>query len=298
MTNPIDTYNGIYKFLTSEPLHINNGVTDITFMINDYKTKYDLHNTEILDDTYYERYMDRCIHAITQKNGKLTTILIPLVFKRFIQLCVQRKLFSPNMMSILENVSDITDYFWITCDTYRDIIEDFISHDANDVFEVLKEIKYFTDSFTIFNNNFDKFVIIMQCLPNIADISYNIIRDQNVLITNAHNFKMYTNIQINAGYKQLIIKLRKIEKERNNTIRDIMVDKTWAYGKIAMLKRELDFYHTPEYKQMMRLVKYSIWFLTIFLTGIIANTCHYDNAHIIWFVATYVVSLYGFVNFY
>ena len=145
MTNPMETYDKIYKYLTNEPMHMEDGVIDIKFMIDKYSAKYC--PEDIVDNLYselrYEKYMDQCINSIVEQN-KLNTIMIPLVFKDFIDICYKNKLFSPFMLKHLQDkIHNITYETWITCDTYIDIINDYISYGAKDIFDNLKDTFFF-----------------------------------------------------------------------------------------------------------------------------------------------------------
>jgi hypothetical protein len=51
-----------------------------------------------------------------------------------------------------------------------------------------------------------------------------------------------------VGYKELIKKLRLIEKKQKNDIREMEAKLTWSNTKLVSARKELEFYMSPEYK--------------------------------------------------
>jgi hypothetical protein len=241
------TFINISKFLSNESISINDSRVDSFGIIMSHRKMLNL-NTRTLDEMNIlsTAYENRCIDIIKNDN-RMTLILMPIAFKYFIVICLEHKLFSKLMITIL-NDSNISYNSWIPFITYCDIINDFIACGKQSI--EFDKIKFFIDAFPIFLNDIEKFSLIMQCLPNMTDLAkYKCIKS-NVLLTDFTNRIIYNNIQTNYGYKQLIIKLRSIEKEQKNRIRDYEIDKVWAYNKIASLRKEIDFNQSADYKRM------------------------------------------------
>lgn len=290
MITPINTLYNISKFLSRAPYIITDDVLDISPSLIYCNAKYNHQNILTHNEIKIkcDIYMTHCLSTILN-NNILDTILIPLVFKDFIDTCIRNKLFSKLMINHLIGY-EITYHTYLTFGTCCDIIDDFLNTNTADIFESLSELQFFINSFEIYRNNIHKFSTIIYCMPNISHISNDIIRPPNILITDLSNRKRFNNIEINHGYKQLISKLRQIEKEQKNNIRELNIDKVISYNQITMLRKEITFFQTPEYRQIMNLIQYSIIFITILFTLIMGDIYYNDIMSI--YISTYCINIF------